>query len=158
MAEVLKITEELDRIQKRAASLREIYKLYPDTIVRRNYKTYGDETFNSKVVNKEVNIVRFDYAKHWLSAYTSKIIGCIEVHSDPSTFVLLQYYPEDMYTQLIVQNYQDAMRANNIPEEIIRTTDLRVLEFIRDRTINLSKSNLKDINPDTTIAKLLVLL
>lgn len=158
MAEFLKITEELDRTQKRAASLREIYKLYPDTIVRKNIISHGDEVFSSKSINKDISVVRFSYHNHWLTAYTSKVIGCIEVRSDPETFVLLQYYPDDMYAQLIVQDYQVSMRKNNISEEIIRTTDLRVLDFIKDRTIDLSKSNLKNINQDTTIAKLLALL
>lgn len=155
---IRKITEELDFLQKKVAAVREIYKLYPDTLIRSPLTFGNDDTYISPSINKDVDIVRFGPEKSWLYAWTSKNIGCINVHSDPERFALLLYYPDDMFKQVIIQNYHDSMRKQGIPESIVRDCDLRVIDFIKQKKVNLSSANLKDIKPDTTIGKLLALL
>lgn len=155
---VRKITEELDFIQKKAASLREIYRLYPDTVIR-SPPRYGDaDTYLSHSINKDVDAVRFAVEKSWLYAYTFKIIGNIQVCSIPEKFGLCTYFPGDIFTQLIVQNYLDSMLKQNIPENLIRECDLQIISFIKERNVNLTKTNLHDVKPDTTLGKLLALL
>jgi len=155
---VTKITEELDFLQKKVAALREIYKLYPDTLIRSPLTFGNDSTYISPSINKDVDLVRFSHEKSWFYAWTSKHIGCINVYSAPERFALFIYYPDDMFKQLIIQNYHDSMKKQRIPESIIRDCDLRVIDFIKEKKINLSSTNLKDIKPDTTIGKLLALI
>lgn len=150
-----KITEELDKLQKKVAALREIYKHHPDTVVK---QTATEEIYISHSVNNSVNIVRFVFNQGWLRAYPSKIYGCVELCSAPTYFALLAYYPGDIFKQLIVQNYHDNMRKQGISEELIRKCDLQVIDFIKNRNVDLSKSNIRDINPNSAIGKLLLLL
>lgn len=151
-----KITEELDKLQKKVAALREIYKHHPDTTVK---ITAIEETYVAHSVNSSVDIIKFTWGQGWLRAYTSKIYGCIELCSSPPSFSLLSYFPDDTFNkQLMVQGYHDSMRNHGIPENLIRECDLRVIGFIKNRNIDLSKSNINDVNTNSSIGKLLLLL
>lgn len=149
-----KITEELDRLQKRVAALRDIYRYHPDTIVK---ITATEELYTSPSVNSSVDIIKFVFIGGWLNAWPSKIFGCIELCSSPSYFSLLSYHPDDT-KQLLVQGYHDNMKKHNIPENLIRNCDLQVIEFIKRRNIDLTKSNINDVNTNLSISKLLLLL
>ena len=155
---VRKITEELDFLQKKLSAVKEIYKLYPDTVIKSPPRFGDDDLYISHIINKDVDTIRFYMDKSWLNAYTSKRVGCIEISSTPEKFALLVYFPGDMFRSLIVQNYHDSMKNQNIPESLIRQCDLKVISFIKERGINLATTNLKEMNPDTTIGKLLTLL
>jgi|SRR5271170_7783741 len=154
---IIKITEELDRLQKKVSAMRDIYKLYPDTVVKAPYPGSQDETYLSHSISKDVDTIRFAMEKSWFNAYTSKRIGCIEVYT-PVKFALFAFFPGDMIKQLIVQNYHDSMRKQYIPDSIIRECDIKVISFIKDRSVNLATTNLREVRPDTTIGKLLSLL
>jgi hypothetical protein len=149
-----KITEILDHLQKKVAALRQIYKSYPDTTVKE--VSGGNELYFSTSINKDVDTIRFGFEKSWLYAYTSKTIGCIEINSSPEKFALLLYFPGDMFNQIIVQNYHDSMQKFEISSKLIRDCDLKILSFIKEKNIDLSKSNLN--NSNESIRKLLSLL
>jgi hypothetical protein len=153
---VRKITEELDFLQKKVASLREILKLYPDTVIKTNGP--DNDLYLSHSINKDVDTIRFSMDRSWYNVYPSKRIGSIEISSAPEKFSLFIFYPEDMYKQMIVQPNQDNMRKQGIPETLIRDCDLRVISFIKDRGVKLSTTNIGDVNPDSTIGKLLAIL
>lgn len=150
MGEFRKISEELDFLQKKVASLKEIYKLYPDTVITR------DATYESPSLNKDADIIRFSHQRETTWAYVSKVIGCIELCAKPNRFAILMYDPFSLFTHLIVQEYRENMRKNDIPERLIREADLRVIEFIESKKISIKNSNLDTLRNDD-LKKLLVL-
>lgn len=152
---VTKITEELDRSQKKCASLREIVKTYPDTIVKRSDES---KIYSSASINKDINDIGFGMIRTWVIAYPFKRIGCINVYSYPESFKLLEYWPGDIFKELIIQNYCEIMRKHNISDAIIRECDLKVVSFLKDQKVNISQTNIKDLNQDSTLSKLLLLL
>jgi hypothetical protein len=150
MAEFRKITEELDFLQKKVASLREVYKLYPDTIITRS------AAYESPSLNRDANTIRFSYEREVVWAHISKVFGCVEVHTKPSKFAILVYDPFSLFTHLMVQEYRENMKKNEISEDLIRKADLYVIEFIGTKNINIKNSNLDTLRNDD-LKKLLIL-
>lgn len=152
---VRKVAEELDFLQKKVASVREIYKLYPDTMIR---NVYGEDFYFSPSINGDVDIVRFTFELNWFKASTSKLIGNILVYSVPDTFRILSYHPNDMFKQLVIQNYQESMIKHKIPEKLIRECDLELIRFTKRYNIDLKNTDVKFIDSGSTLGKLLPLL
>jgi len=148
-AKFYKITEELDFLQKKVASLKDVYKLYPDTV-------YNTDIYKTSQINRDVDIIRFSKEKEVIWAYVSKVFGCIEVFAKPHKFALLMYDPFSLFTHLVVQEYRENMKKNYIPEELIRKADIHVIEFISDRNISIKNTNLDTLRNDD-LKKILVL-
>lgn len=160
-----KLSEELDFLQKRVASLRDAYRLYPDTIIKTSSgpKNSSEEcTYLSAIVNSDVDVVQFAMNGFWLNAYPLKKIGCIDIHSLPNCFSLLicgvQGFGEEYDRKLVIQNFQDTMRKHKISETIIRECDLKVISYIKEHKSELSNSNISSIDPNSSIRKLLSLI
>src|ERR1700743_1763761 len=151
------IAEELDFLQKKVASLREIHKSYSDIIIKdATYLT--DEIYCSASVNKDADILRFQFEKGWLRAYPMKYIGNVYLHCVPEVFLILSYHPNDMFKQLVVQNYHGTMIKHNISEKLIKECDLELIRFIKKYNIDVKNTDVEFAEKSSTLGKLLPLL
>lgn len=154
----IKITEELDQLQKKVAALKQIYKLYPDTVISTADRYKSESLYISASISKDCDTVRFASFGFQDYAYVYKTIGCIEVYSSPDRFSLFYHLPPGYLGEMkgfVVQNYRENMVRHNIPTSIIRECDLKVISYIKDNGVDLSKSNAQQ---DATIGKLLALI
>jgi hypothetical protein len=152
MSSPIFIAQEIDQLQKKLDLLKDIDKLYPDTII-------NDRGFyENRLVNKEANNIRFVYEKSIVWAWLSKSIEGAYVYTTPFRFGVLMYDPQSLYTKLMIQQYREDMIKWDIQEDMIRKTDLYVIDFMNTkRKISLKDTNLDTLNNDN-LKKLLVLL
>ena len=151
MYEPVSIAQEIINLQSQIDKLKKIQSLYPQTIIN----IMGN--YQPSDVNEVADTISFSYNNSIVWAYISKRIDNIDIYTTPDQFGILIYDPQSLYTKLIIDDYRENMKKWNISEEMIRKTDLYVVDFMRkQRRISLKDTNLDTLKNDN-LKKLLVL-